>query len=229
MIAAVLITANLLSMLAISVRAFTYANFFAFPGARGLLIEALTLLALYTVIIGALFQRVQPGHGSALLRATQLGLFAALIEVLNIASERFVNPPRLWNGLLVLTFMLATFSLWGSAGYIGRRSGATTLASLALAVWSAVVTMSLGVCVGVLLELYVAPIPLAAMRFWAEFQRSGGTDLGAFAIANTMDSATSHLTMAPVVALIFGCLGTLAGRLRPPPLTDPLRSARVPT
>ncbi|HEY0758082.1 MAG TPA: hypothetical protein VGD59_02375 [Acidisarcina sp.] len=75
--------------------------------------------------------------------------------------------------------------------------------------------MSIAVAAGIPLELFLAPTPLEPMRAWPEFQRSGWTDLYAFGIANTLDSAISHLLIGPIVGAIFGTFGgllTLASR-----------------
>jgi hypothetical protein len=49
---------------------------------------------------------------------------------------------------------------------------------------------------------------------WSEFRRSGWADPGAFQVANTLDSAFSHLLLAPVAAGIVGALGSILGRRR---------------
>jgi hypothetical protein len=37
-----------------------------------------------------------------------------------------------------------------------------------------------------------------------EFKRSGWTDIHAFTIANTLDSALSHLIVGPIIGVVFG-------------------------
>ena len=72
--------------------------------------------------------------------------------------------------------MPASFLLWGYASFRAGRSGTKFLAGVWCAIWSAMVTMTLAVCAGTLLEFFLAPYPLEPMRQWAEFQRSGWND-----------------------------------------------------
>jgi hypothetical protein len=108
--------------------------------------------------------------------------------------------------------MLTTFILWGVTGFIAARSGQSTPTSIWLAVWSAVVTMTIVVAAGFALEFFLSPTPPESMLSWPEFKRSGWTDVRAFAIANTLDAAFSHLLIGPVVAAIVGTAGSLLGR-----------------
>jgi hypothetical protein len=48
---------------------------------------------------------------------------------------------------------------------------------------------------------------------WGEFKRSGWTDVHAFTIANTLDSALSHLIVGPIVGAIFGGVAGVVTRI----------------
>jgi hypothetical protein len=77
--------------------------------------------------------------------------------------------------------------------------------------------MTLTVVVGVALELFLWRISPESMLAWPEFQRSGWTDVHAFAIANALDSVISHLLLGPVVATVMGTIGSLwANAIRRP-------------
>jgi hypothetical protein len=69
---------------------------------------------------------------------------------------------------------------------------------------------------GTLMEYVVAPYPLATISEWAEFKRSGWNDVRAFSIANTMDAASSHLFIGPIIASVFGGLGCALSSLLHP-------------
>ncbi len=139
-------------------------------------------------------------------------LAATLVQTFSILDERFAVVPSGFSAAVALASMLLTFTLWGIAAGSVRRAGASVFPSILAGSVCAAISMSFAVCFGILLELYLAPYPLASMRFWPEFQRSGGTDLGAFAIANTLDSASSHLALGPIVGAICGAIGTFAAR-----------------
>lgn len=132
----------------------------------------------------------------------------------HLGIERFNLLSPMWNGKVTLAFMLSTFLLWGYAGYGARREGMDFVSTCLVAVWSALISMTIAVTAGTLLEYYVAPIPLEEMRNWPEFLRSGSTDLRAFAIANTLEEASTHLAVGPMVAAIFGSVGFGLANLR---------------
>ena len=76
--------------------------------------------------------------------------------------------------------------------------------------------MLIAVAAGFLIEFFVAPPDPATVSMWAEYRRSGWTDAHAFGLANTLDSACTHLVIAPIVAMVFGSIGSLlAGFVRP--------------
>jgi hypothetical protein len=76
--------------------------------------------------------------------------------------------------------------------------------------------MLIAVAAGFLIEFFVAPPDPAIVSMWAEYRRSGWTDAHAFGLANTLDSAFTHLIIAPIVAMVFGGVGSLlAGFVRP--------------
>jgi len=114
----------------------------------------------------------------------------------------------------VLVLMLGTFLLWGGTAYLARRRGASVAASCVAAIWSAMVCMTLAVGFGVLLNLYVSPIPLSELAEWVEFRRTGWADLQAFSIATTLEDATTHMMIGPVVATLFGLGGVAIAALK---------------
>ena len=52
------------------------------------------------------------------------------------------------------------------------------------------------------------PITVAA---WEKFKRSGWSDPTAFQVVDALDSAFSQLLLTPVVAAIFGAIGSAMG------------------
>jgi hypothetical protein len=204
-----LVVTTTLSLAMMGIRVFSYRAMLRQPGATALLIEVTGLLLLYAAVLYWGAASVSP----PLLRpATTIGLIAGSLQAIHIVCERFVNLPGAWNGAATLAFMLTTFILWSLAAFIAARSGQAIPTSIWLAVWSAFVTMTVTVVAGFALEFFVSPTPLDAILSWPEFKRSGWTDVRAFSIANTLDSALSHLLIGPVVAAIVGSGASLLGR-----------------
>ncbi len=206
-----LLATTLASMILIGLHTAQYTRFFALPGARALTAETILLLIGYCLIIGWPERRVRTTLRP--LYATRLGITAALVQVIHLFLERFVRWPRPWDGVVTLGFMVVTFLIWAAAGFQARTRNRSFNAACIASGWCAIVSMSLTVLVGMLLEWWIAPLPLKLMRDWAEFQRSGWNDLNAFAIANVLDSASSHLIEGPLIALVFGAAGYTAARL----------------
>jgi hypothetical protein len=204
-----LVFTTILSLAMMGIRVSSYPSMLRLPGATAFVVEVVGLLLLYGAV---LFW----GSGSVpyklLLRGTTIGLIAASVQIIHLVCERFVSFSGRWNGAVTLAFMLTTFILWGVTGFIAARSGQATPTSIWLAVWSAVVTMTIVVAAGFALEFFLSPTPPESMLSWPEFKRSGWTDVRAFAIANTLDAAFSHLLIGPVVAAIVGTAGSLLGR-----------------
>jgi hypothetical protein len=204
-----LVLATILSLAMMGIRVSSYPSMLRLPGTTALVMEVVGLLLLYGAVL-------LWGAGSTppklLLRGTTIGLIAGSVQIIHLLLERFVSFSGRWNGVVTLAFMMTTFLLWGVTGFIGARSGQVTTTSIWLAVWSAVLTMTLAVATGFALDFFLSPTPPDSMLSWPEFQRSGWTDVRAFAIANTLDSAFSHLLIGPAVAAIVGTVGSLLGR-----------------
>jgi hypothetical protein len=180
-------------------RAIAYEGYFRLAGAKATVAEALGLLSMYLLVLA--LPRLPIARYAILA-----GLAAAGIEIAHSVQERFLSLPGRSGGFVTLGFMLATFSCWGWTARRARLNGASFLAACGAAAMSAIVSMTITVCFGTIFEWYIAPIPIESMRGWAEFQRSGWSDLAAFSIAETIDSVTTHLLMAPIIALIFGAI-----------------------
>lgn len=202
------------SLAIIGLRTATYRAYFRQPGSWTYFAEAVGLLLLYAGIILWLTRRPRGGGWWSLQPGTAFGLVGGAVQCVHLCVERFATLRGAWNGGVTLTFMLGTFVLWGVVGFVSKRRGMTLPMSIGRAAWSAMVTMTIAVCFGTALELYLAPIPESSMLAWPEFRRSGWTDLHAFAIANTLDSIVSHLMVAPLVGLVVGAIGGLLGMLR---------------
>ena len=147
--------------------------------------------------------------------ATLFGLITGGLELVDLGIEN-AAPAAASNPVLSIGAMLIVFSLWGLAAAWTARSGNSFRAAIFAAAVSAGICMLIAVAAGFVLEFFILPPATAVVSTWAEFKRSGWTDAHAFGLANTLDSAFTHLLIAPIVALIFGGAGSLLARLLPP-------------
>jgi hypothetical protein len=135
--------------------------------------------------------------------------------MMNIGVEN-AAPAAAHGPAVSIGFMAIIFLLWGIGGARTVRSGESIRAGMATAVLSAGICMLIAVAAGFMIEFFIAPPDPVAVSGWAEFRRSGWTDAHAFGIANTLDSGFTHLIIAPIVAMIFGGVGSLlAGFVKP--------------
>ena len=193
-----------------------YPAFFEQHSALVYVVELASILFLYAVATVFLF-RVRGGVWQTILsNASAFGIITGVLEVVNIAFENTAAAAMAGIPAFSIGFMLTVFSLWGVAGARTVRSGNSTRAGIAASVLSAGMCMLLAVAGGFLIELLVAPADPAAVSMWAEYRRSGWTDPRAFGLANTLESASTHLFIAPIVAAVFGGVGSVLARFVKP-------------
>jgi len=189
------------------------------PGFSRFAAELPCVLLVYAVILGFLARRRGSEWNQARLLAWRFGLASGAVEILDSVLEDDAKAPH--GGWIALSFMFTVFALWGVAAGLGARRTGSVRSGLLAAVVAAGICMLVAVGAGFVLEFFVKPPDLRAVATWAEFQRSGWSDARAFAVANTLDSGFTHLAVAPLVALVFGAVGSIVGVLRN-------KAARVP-
>ncbi len=145
---------------------------------------------------------------TALALGARFGAILAAGSWLNMALEHFVPldaTGSMVRGVGMWALMFVTFGAASSAAY--QRSGSLGLAVLS-SVWSALIgtvaTLLFGFALGALFMPYMQQILAGA------YAHSGMSDPRAFVIRNTLDSASSHLLVAPLLAVVFGIVGGYA-------------------
>jgi hypothetical protein len=192
-----------------------YPAFFAQHSALVYVLELIGILLLYTVLTMYLLMVRGGAWNTILTNATVFGVITGALEIINIGLEN-AAPTAVRGPAVSIGFMAIVFSLWGIGAARTFRSGNSIRAGVATAILSAGICMLLAVAAGFTIEFFIAPPDPAAVSMWAEYRRSGWTDTHAFGLANTLDSAFTHLIIAPVVALVFGSIGSLLGGLARP-------------
>lgn len=207
-----LIAANL-AMICIAVA--RYRALFFEPAARFAAVGPAAVLLGYAVVflwIGSM--RTQRFDWDKIMRSSALyGLLGGILDVLNIAVENGI-PIALHIPALTIVVMLTLFGSWAVAGFRTTRALGSIGAGVFAAIVSAGICMLIAVAGGFATEFFIRPPEPAYVSTWAEFKRSGWTDARAFGLANTLDSALTHLVIAPTVALVFGGSASLLAQLR---------------
>jgi hypothetical protein len=191
-------------------RARSNVGFFSQPGAFSYLLYLLLVLVIYmafTLWLGAKSESQLLPFPRLVLIA---GAAAGLLEIFGIIVENLL--PALT--FLPITIEISIFLSWAGIAALASRRGHSVRGGIFTAIIAAALCMVIAVCGGEIAEFFVHPPTAAEVSRWAEFQRSHWSDAASFQIANTIDSATVHLTVAPLVALILGSAGAAAGLAR---------------
>jgi hypothetical protein len=197
----------------VAVRISSLPSFFEEPGAQIYLLQLAGMLVVYVVATLWVGSRRGETWRLVLRIALLFGLVTGALEALAIGIEDSAAGLSSKSWQIIET--LGIFTLWAAAGLWVARRLKSIKAGLLASVSCAMVCMVLGVTAGVIIELFALPTAPSTVVTWEEFKRSGWTDPVAFQVANTLDSAFSHLLLAPVVAIMFGAIGSALGRLMP--------------
>lgn len=204
-LAIALIAANL-AMIFIAVM--SYRVFFAQAGARMFVGGTVGVLVVYAIALAWIGRRRAASWEEILRNAGWYGLGGGLLDIVNIAMENGV-PVALPIPTLTIGVMVTLFLSWGAAGFRTTRVLGSIRAGVVAAVLSAGMCMLMAVAGGFAIEFFLHPPDPAYVATWAEFKRSGWSDARAFGLANTLDSALTHLVVAPAVALVVGSCASL--------------------
>ena len=140
----------------------------------------------------------------ALKEGTIFGYITGVIWMIHVTMEHFINLPGNLNGITTLVFMFLNFVLFGTTAYRTMKKTGKLGLSLLSSIWCAMFSI-------LLLIIYViALIILFTKTFeknlYDEFTKSGMKEIKSFIVNNTLESASSHLFEAPMIAIIFGLI-----------------------
>jgi hypothetical protein len=143
--------------------------------------------------------------------AAVVGLVLGALEVVNISVETFAGLSGAANLATTAPLILGPFLVWSVvAGWAARATGSLRTGLLA-SVWSAMVTMVIGVTYGFVLALAVPGRLADDLVNDPDYLRSGWTDVKAFVLANTFDNGFTHLLGGLIVGSVVGLIGSLIG------------------
>jgi hypothetical protein len=175
------------------------------------LAEPVVLLIVYAIVVLAATRPVSPGRRRVLRAASMVGAVLGALEIVNISVETFGGLSGAANLAATAPLILGPFLVWSvAAGWAARTTGMLWMGLLA-AVWTAMITMLIGVTYGLGLAL-ATPSRLAHnLVADPDYLRSGWTDVQAFVLANTFDNGFTHLLGGLIVGCVVGLIGGLAG------------------
>ncbi len=206
-----LLTIIILDLALIALRVLLYTPLLAQSGALVFVFEPVALLLIYASIVLAITSNRGHDRIAALKLGAKIGLITGIMWVVNLALETFADLLGSLSILSTAPFLLGAFVLWSIAGgRIAWQSGALGMGILA-SIWSAMICVLIAIAFGFVLTYTSLPRLEQILAKDADFLRSHWSDMRAFAIANSFDSAFSHLMGALLVGGIVGTVGSLVG------------------
>jgi len=185
-----------------------YPRIVSEAGVLSLLTPAFILL-LYGV--AAIWVTHQPNQASsgAVKSGTVFGLVVGITFIITISVENFAGLSGQVSTLSTLSFMLLIFLIFAFAGWHGTKQSSQLSLGILASVWSAMIGVVIALLFGFTINFLFTQRLEQNLQASAEYLRSGSHDLETFTFWNTLDSASSHLLEAPIIAVVVGTLGSL--------------------
>jgi len=144
---------------------------------------------------------------TALWQGTAVGLLIGVIFAVDITVEDFIDMGRQASTFSTLGFMMLIFLLFGIAGARGTQKTRQLPLGILASLWSALVGVLIALLFGFTVNFFFTQRLEHILS--SDYISSGMSDPQAFAFFNTLDSASSHLVEAPIIAGVCGTIGAL--------------------
>ena len=167
------------------------------------------LLLLYGVVAIIVTHKPGQARSNALKSGTVFGLLVGLTFIVTISVENFVDMDRQVSTISTLGFMLLIFLIFAYAGWHGTNESSQLSLGIFTSLWSAMIGVVIALLFGFTINFLFTQRLEQNLQASAEYLRSGSHDLETFTFWNTLDSASSHLLEAPIIAVVLGTMGSL--------------------
>jgi len=184
------------------------------PGGARYIVDVLLALGGYAVAAITLSIEMPSRLAVGRQIGVRFGLVTGAMWVVSLGVETFAGLTGLPNIAATGPLLLGGFILWGVAAARTRRRTCSVGAGVLAAVCAAMTCVALTIAFGLTLAFLALPRLERNIDGSPEYLGSGWHNLHAFAIANTLDAAFTHLLVAPMVAVVVGTLGALAAANR---------------
>jgi hypothetical protein len=178
-------------------------------GLFSLLTPVFILLVYGVAAIRITHQPTQASSG-ALKSGTLFGLLVGITFIVTISVENFFDIGQLVITISTLGFMFFIFLVFAYAGWHGTKESSLLSLGILTSVWSAMIGVVIALLFGFIVNFLFTQRLEQNLQASAEYLQSGSHDLETFTFWNTLDSATSHLLEAPIIAVVLGTLGSLS-------------------
>ena len=173
------------------------------------LLTPVFVLLVYGVVAIRVTHRPTQASSDALKSGTLFGLLVGITFIVTISVENFVDMGEQVMTISTLGFMLLIFLVFAYAGWYGTKESSQLSLGILTSVWSAMIGVVIALLFGLIINFLFTQRLEQNLQASAEYLQSGSHDLETFTFWNTLDSASSHLLEAPIIAVVLGTLGSL--------------------
>lgn len=184
------------------------------PGGSSYVIAALLALVGYATAFVAITASARSWVATTGQVGVIFGLITGAMWLVSLTVETFAGLTGWPNIAATGPLLLGGFALWGVAGAVAHWHTSSVAAGVVASVYAAMTCVAITIAFGFALAYLALPRLKHNIDGSPEYLTSGWHDLHAFAIANTLDAAFTHLLIAPIIATVAGALGALAMRRR---------------
>jgi len=173
------------------------------------LLMPIFMLLIYIVVAIWVTHQPTPERSRVLKSGTLFGLLIGITFIIDILVENFADSGQQAIAISTLGFMLLIFLVFAYAGWYGTKESNQLSFGILTSIWSAMIGVVIALLFGFLINFLFTQRLEQNLQASAEYLRSGSHDLETFTFWNTLDSASSHLLEAPIIALVLGTVGSL--------------------
>ena len=147
----------------------------------------------------------------SLSQGARLGVLLGVIEIINHSLETFASLDQSISAILGVSMWGLMFLVFGSVGSAIYKRFSSFRLSIISSIWCALVSTVMILLFGFLTSLIFMSRYEEILN--GDFIQSGLSNPKAFVILNTINSAASHVILAPLTAVLFGFGGGLAFKI----------------
>ena len=171
------------------------------------LITTIAALTAY-VVAGVWIRQHQTGAArAALVSGAQVGLVLGAFEIVNISLETSGSVSPSVRGIVGPVSMALLALLYGTAGSIAYRRTTSLPLAVGAGVWCAIVVTVITCLFAFSYNL--ASVTSLSVAMHDSYVQSGMHDARAFVVRNTLDAASSHVLVSPLIGAFFSGVGAL--------------------
>jgi hypothetical protein len=200
-----------LNLALIGVSLLTYPRIF--EGSITTIVIPIVLVMLYGAVGIGVSRNALSSSSSAAQQALLFGIIAALWQSVMFVIEDFTDWLKYLPHNALALFPFVILFLWFAlAGFRATVQSRTSVAGLAAALFSAIISILLLMTFVFIIDFVYMNVLVQNLH--VDFLQSGMHDPRAYILFNSLDAASTHLILLPIIGAFVGIPGVVVGMLR---------------